>query len=55
MDISWKEGRIENASLYAAPGSTFIEEVEIYYQNRLYKAPLTDGKLDVKNILPTTI
>ncbi|MBP5451462.1 MAG: glycoside hydrolase family 95 protein [Treponema sp.] len=55
MDISWKDGRIENASLYAAPGSTFLEEVEIFYQDRLYKAPLTDGKLDIKNILPTTI
>ena len=55
MDISWKDGTIESASLYAAPGSTYMEEVEIYYQNRLYKAPLTDGKLDVKNILPTTI
>lgn len=55
MDISWKDGVIESASLYAAPGSTFMEEVEIYYQDRLYKAPLTDGKLDIKNILPTTI
>ena len=55
MDISWKDGTIESANLYAASGSTYMETVEIYYQDRLYKAPLTDGKLDIKNILPTTI
>ncbi|MBP5753116.1 MAG: glycoside hydrolase family 95 protein [Treponema sp.] len=55
MDISWKGGTIESALLYARSGSTYMESVEIYYQDRMYKAPLTDGKLDIKNILPTTI
>ncbi|HBG66392.1 MAG TPA: alpha-L-fucosidase [Treponema sp.] len=55
LDISWSEGGIRAAELYTAPGTTYCKNIAICYQNRLYEANLSDGRLDIMNVLPSTV
>lgn len=55
MDLAWENGGLKSACLYALPGTNFTDSVVVRYRGREYAAPLTDGKLDVLNILPATI
>lgn len=55
IDIAWSEGRIQSAELYTAPGADYCPDISICYQGKRYEASLTDGKLDIKNVLPTTV
>jgi alpha-L-fucosidase 2 len=55
MNLSWEDGRLKSALLFADPGTDYIEKAGLYFQGKYYEAPLTDGKLEIKNILPTTM
>ncbi len=55
MNLSWEDGRLKSALLFADSGTNYIENVGLYFQGKYYKAPLLDGKLEIKNILPTTM
>ncbi|MCI5522877.1 MAG: glycoside hydrolase family 95 protein [Spirochaetia bacterium] len=54
-DISWENKKFKTCRLYAKPGMKFFEEVKIFYEGKSYNSRLTNGSLDVLNVLPTTI
>lgn len=55
-NIEWKDGKFENAVLYTNPGTVFWKKLLIKYDGKEYNTQLSeDGKLDLKNVLPSTI
>ncbi len=55
IDITWSSGKLDSALIYTPTGTKHCQNVALYYQGKRYEAPLTDGRLDVRNVLPTTI
>ena len=55
LDIEWTDGRIKKARIYSRTGTRYAERVTIIYGKKRYEAPLTDGCVDVMNILPSTV
>lgn len=54
-DVSWKDGRFNGAKLYTRAGEPSVENVKICYDEQSYDARITDGTLDVRNVLPSTV
>ncbi len=54
-DVSWKDGKFENACLYTEHGVKFVQNVSIEYEGKTYCSNLSNGSLDIKNVLPSTI
>lgn len=55
-DIEWKEGKFAGAILYTEPGTDFWKDISVIYEGKEYAAQLSgDGKLDLKNVLPSTV
>ncbi len=55
LDVEWADGRISKARLYALPGTRYCGRVTLIYGRKRYEAPLTDGSVDLLNVLPSTI
>lgn len=54
-DIKWRDGKFEDARLYTEQGTSFIKELSICYGGKKYSSQLSDGSLDIRNVLPTTV
>ena len=54
-DISWKNGTISGARLYTKADTKYVEDLLIRYQGKQYTARLSDGALDIMNVLPSTV
>ena len=54
-DISWKNGAVCSAKIYAKNDGSHIDSVVICYRDKRYEAHLAGGSLNVMNILPTTV
>ncbi|MGN0729536.1 glycoside hydrolase family 95 protein [Treponema sp.] len=54
-DIKWKDGKFEDARLYTEPGTVFIKQIVVCYAGKKYRSQLSDGSLDIRNVLPTTV
>lgn len=55
-DIEWKDGKFVSASVYTEPGTAFWKNLSVVYEGKEYSTQLSaDGKLDLKNVLPSTV
>lgn len=54
-DIKWRDGKFEDARLYTEQGTVFMKELTICYGGKKYSSQLSDGSLDIRNVLPTTV
>lgn len=55
-DIEWKDGKFACASVHTEPGTVFWKNLSVIYEGKEYSAQLSaDGKLDLKNVLPSTV
>lgn len=54
-DVEWKGGAFKNARLYTERGTAFFKDVTICYDGKKYSSQLSDGSLDIRNVLPTTV
>lgn len=55
-DIEWKNKKFVHAFLYTEHGTTFWKNFSIVYEGKEYNTQLSEtGKLDLKNVLPSTV
>lgn len=54
-DISWTGGSFKSARLYTTIGSEFVKDIIICYRGKEYASQLSEGTLDVRNVLPGTV
>jgi len=55
LNLEWKNGTIVKADLYTKADSTFLENIAVLYNDHRYEARLVDGRIDLLNVLPSTI
>ncbi len=55
LDVSWKNGALESARIYAKNEANYMDSVIICYKGKRYDARINGGSLNVMNILPTTV
>ena len=55
MNLSWENGSLKSALIFADPGTDYIEKAGVYFMGKYYEAPIMNGRLEIKNILPTTM
>ncbi len=54
-DVSWADGRIESARVYAKQGTVFVRDLTVIYQGKSYETRLAENSLDLLNVLPSTV
>lgn len=54
-DVEWKDGAFKNARLYTEQGTAFLKDITVCYDGKKYNSQLSDGSLDIRNVLPTTV
>ncbi len=54
-DVEWSNGKFKNAKLWTEQGTTFIKELTVIYDGKKYETQLSDGSLDIRNVLPATV
>lgn len=55
MNIAWENGHLKSGEIFAQDGRTYVKKMDIIYNGKRYEAPIENGHLNIKNILPTTI
>lgn len=55
LDLEWKNGTIVKADLYTKQDTTFLENIAVLYNDHRYEGRLVDGRIDLLNVLPSTI
>ncbi len=55
MNIEWQDGKLKSANIYVVQGTRYLKKIKVVFEGKEYDAPLTDGCLDILNILPATI
>lgn len=54
-DVSWNDGRINEARVYAKQGTVFLRDLTIVYMGKSYETRLAENSLDLLNVLPSTV
>lgn len=55
LDMEWCKETLVKADLYTKTDSQFCENIAILYKDHRYEARLVDGRIDLLNVLPSTI
>lgn len=55
MNISWENGKFKSGEIITPRDSDFVKNVALIFEGKKYEVPLEVGKVNLKNILPSTI
>jgi len=55
LDINWKDGHFESGKIYSQNDMGYIKKLALIYGGKRYEAPIENGQVNIKNILPTTV
>ena len=55
MNVAWENGCLKSGEILVQDVLHYTKKVIIAYDGKRYEAPLENGRVNIKNILPTTI